>query len=68
MHSPRGIHSMYDGADWSYAVQDGLGSVRMEVGATASKIIVSNHRISMGCSFRCGMFSLFLWVCLYGSK
>jgi YD repeat-containing protein len=36
MHSPRGIHAMYDGADWSYAVQDGLGSVRMEVGASVS--------------------------------
>jgi RHS repeat-associated protein len=36
MHSPRGIHAMYDGTDWSYAVQDGLGSVRMEVGASVS--------------------------------
>jgi RHS repeat-associated protein len=36
MHSPRGIHAMYGGADWSYAVQDGLGSVRMEVGASVS--------------------------------
>jgi len=31
IHSPRGIHAMNDGSNWSYMLQDGLGSVRAEI-------------------------------------
>lgn len=36
IHSPRGIHAMNDGSNWSYMLQDGLGSVRAEIGANVA--------------------------------
>jgi len=36
VHSPMGIHSAYDGSDWVDMLQDGLGSVRAQVDATAA--------------------------------
>jgi len=37
IHAPRGIHAMEDNAGtWSYMAQDGLGSVRAEIDASAA--------------------------------
>jgi RHS repeat-associated protein len=36
VHAPRGIHAMNDGSNWSYMLQDGLGSVRAEIGANVT--------------------------------
>jgi len=36
IHSPRGIHVMNNGSNWSYMLQDGLGSVRAEIGANVA--------------------------------
>jgi|GEM_PF-5737847 len=41
VHAPMGVHSAYDGTDWTDMVHDGLGSVRSQVDATGA--IVSDQ-------------------------
>ncbi len=44
IHAPRGIHSMENtSGDWTYAVQDGLGSVRSEIDSTLNVSSVQNY-------------------------
>jgi RHS repeat-associated protein len=44
IHSPRGIHAVIDGSDWTYPVQDALGSVRGY--ADENSAVVSNVNYS----------------------
>ncbi len=43
VHAPRGVHSRFDGSDWSYYTQDGLGSVRGVVDAVAAVTQAVNY-------------------------
>ncbi len=44
IHAPRGIHSMENtSGDWTYAVQDGLGSVRSEIDSTLGVNAVQSY-------------------------
>ncbi len=43
IHAPRGIHAQYDGTDWQYITQDGLGSVRSLIDATLNVSSVQNY-------------------------
>jgi len=38
VHAPMGVHSAYDGTDWTEMVHDGLGSVRSQVDATGAVV------------------------------
>lgn len=43
IHAPRGVHSRFDGSDWSFYTQDGLGSVRGVVDAVAAVTQAVNY-------------------------
>ena len=43
VHATRGVHSRFDGSDWSYYTQDGLGSVRGVVDAVAAVTEAVNY-------------------------
>ena len=43
IHAPRGIHAQYDGTDWQYVMQDGLGSVRGLIDATLGVDAVQSY-------------------------
>jgi RHS repeat-associated protein len=38
IHAPMGVHSAYDGTNWTDMLQDGLGSVRAQVDATGAVV------------------------------
>ncbi len=43
IHASRGLHAQYDGTDWQYITQDGLGSVRSLIDATLGVDTTHNY-------------------------
>ena len=43
VHAGRGIHAQYDGTDWQYTAQDGLGSVRGLIDSTLGVDAVQSY-------------------------
>ena len=43
IHSPRGVHAVNDGSDWTYPLTDGLGSVRGNTDAHSTVLSNVNY-------------------------